>query len=91
MEVRGPGNIGGVNPVGRVDLTPSSRGAEGTPKVAGKDTVEISQLARLLDSMSRLPEVRHDKVSAVKAQIESGVYETSDKLDRAIDAMLKEL
>ena len=90
MQVRGPGNIGGVNPVNRVDVS-RVKAAQGTNHVAGKDSVEISELARLLDCLSRVPDVREDKVRAVRAQIESGVYETAEKLDKAIDALLREL
>ena len=90
MEIRGPGNIGGVNPVTRVEFS-HTQAAEGTPKVVGKDTVEISQLARMIDTLSRVPDVRQDKVNAVRAQIESGVYETTERLDRAVDALMREL
>ena len=90
MQVRGPGNIGGVNPVSRVDLS-RLKAAQGTSQVSGKDSVEISELARLLDCLSRVPDIRQDKVNTVKAEIESGVYETADKLEKAIDALLSEL
>ena len=90
MQVRGPGNIGGVNPVSRVDLN-RIKAAQGTAPATGKDSVEISELARLLDCLSRVPDVREDKVRAVRAQIESGVYETAERLDKAIDALLREL
>ena len=90
MQVRGPGNIGGVNPVNRVDLS-RVKATQGTGQVTGKDSVEISELARLLDCLSRVPDIREDKVRAVRAQIESGVYETAEKLEHAIDALLREL
>ena len=90
MEVRGPGNIGGINPLSKVDLV-RTQATQATGKVVGKDTVEISQLARMIDALTRVPDVRMDKVNAVRAQIESGVYETSEKLDRAIDAMIREM
>jgi len=38
-----------------------------------------------------VPDIRQDKVNTVKAEIESGVYETADKLEKAIDALLSEL
>ncbi len=90
MQVRGPGNIGGVNPVSRIDLS-RLKAAQGTSQVTGKDSVEISELARLLDSLSRIPDIREDKVREIKAQIESGVYETAEKLEQAIEALLREL
>ena len=41
--------------------------------------------------LSDIPDIRHDRVAAIKAQIQAGTYETADKLDRAIDAMLDEI
>ena len=90
MQVRGPGNIGGVNPVSRIDLS-RLKAAQGTSQVTGKDSVEISELARLLDCLSRIPDIREDKVREIKAQIESGVYETAEKLEKAIEALLRDL
>ncbi|HUW58794.1 MAG TPA: flagellar biosynthesis anti-sigma factor FlgM [Planctomycetota bacterium] len=55
------------------------------------DTVEISEMARFLEKLARLPEIRQDKVDAVKRQIAEGRYLTPDKLDKAIDNLLADL
>lgn len=41
--------------------------------------------------LRELPEIRQDLVERIKAQIESGTYETPDKVDGAIEAFLQEL
>jgi negative regulator of flagellin synthesis FlgM len=56
-----------------------------------RDQVEISPLGQMLDGISRLPEIRHEKVEAIRQQIASGVYETPEKLEMAMDRLLDEL
>lgn len=73
--------------------TPGRRAAEHAEPAAPartpgrEDRVELSTHARLLARLAENP-IRPDLVADVKAQIESGAYETDDKLERAIDAML---
>jgi negative regulator of flagellin synthesis FlgM len=65
----------------------------GTTVQAGspRDHVEISPLGRMLDGISRLPEVRQERVEEVRRQIAAGVYETPEKLELALDRLLDEL
>ncbi|MDN5346728.1 MAG: Anti-sigma-28 factor, FlgM [Clostridia bacterium] len=57
------------------------------------DAVEISDLARSVPELARLavalPEVREDKVRAIKQQLQEGTYRVS--LDELVDGILKEL
>jgi negative regulator of flagellin synthesis FlgM len=59
----------------------------GTPR----DHVEISPLGQMLDGISRLPEIRHEKVEEIRRQIADGSYETPDKIQIALDRLLDEL
>ncbi len=45
----------------------------------------------MLDGISRLPEIRHEKVEEIRRQIASGSYETPEKLELALDRMMDEL
>jgi anti-sigma28 factor (negative regulator of flagellin synthesis) len=54
------------------------------------DRLELSGNSHLLAAL-RSNEVRVDKVAVVKAQIEAGTYESSEKLDVAVDRMLDEI
>ena len=56
-----------------------------------RDHVEISPLGQMLDGISRLPEIRHEKVEAIRQQIASGTYETPEKIQVALDRPLDEL
>jgi anti-sigma28 factor (negative regulator of flagellin synthesis) len=55
--------------------------------------VEVSALA-LAQSLSRLnqePPVRQELIDRVRAEIETGNYETPERIDGAIDNILREL
>ena len=54
------------------------------------DQVELSSAAQLLSRIGELPEIREDLVARIREEIQAGTYETSDKLDAAIDALIAE-
>ncbi len=88
-------NINGVHaarqPAG-VDSVQRTGQAPRAQEVAqGHDVVEISTAARLAAQVQDVPAVRADLVARVKSEIASGVYETSEKLDLAIDRLMEEL
>ena len=56
-----------------------------------RDHVEISPLGQMLDGISRLPDIRHEKVEEIRQQIASGSYETPEKIQVALDRLLDEL
>jgi len=58
---------------------------------APRDHVEISPLGQMLDGISQLPEIRHEKVEEIRRQIAAGSYETPEKLELALDRMLDEM
>ena len=92
-----------VSPVGNGPAGPLNRGAAPSPaKLNGAaprdgaaepspDRVEVSEHARLLDRLRRLPDVRTDRVENVRAAIESGRYETDERLNVAIERLLEDL
>jgi len=55
------------------------------------DVVEISQVARLAEMIQQIPDVRVDLVQRIKAEIAAGVYETSERLEIAINNLMDEL
>lgn len=64
------------------------RGVESEAKAT--DRVEISDEATSLSVATAAP-VRAEKVAAVRAAIERGEYSTDDKLNLALDALLREI
>jgi len=57
---------------------------------AGQDRVEISEVARLLNRLAELPEIRTEKVEQVRAAIARGDYETPDKIEVVVERLLEQ-
>jgi len=55
------------------------------------DNLTATPLGRLLKIISRLPEIRQDKVISVRRQLERDEYALSENLDAALDRVLEEL
>ena len=55
------------------------------------DRVEFSQQAQLLEKIHQLPDVRQDKIDAVKDAISNNTYLTDGKLDIAVNRMIDEM
>ena len=90
MRIRGPAGVGGADPIQSAGSL-RTKAVQGTQAVSRADRVEISEMARFLDKISRLPDIRREKVNAVRDEIARGVYETPEKLEKAIENLLKEL
>jgi hypothetical protein len=88
-------SIGGssVAPTGRFGLTLNHYTAEprGTIHAPPGDRVDFSAHARMLGRIRALPETRIALVERVRAELATGRYESSDKLDEAVDQLLAEL
>ena len=55
------------------------------------DTVEISDVAKLAARISEIPEVRTELIETVKTELAAGTYETSEKLEIAVERLLEDL
>jgi negative regulator of flagellin synthesis FlgM len=55
------------------------------------DSVEISELAAFLNLLSELPEDRARRIVEVREQIADGTYVTDEKLNIAVERLVKEL
>ena len=86
--IQGPGDLPPIQPV------QPNKAAPVEPQQAparADDTVEISQVARLLSKVAEIPEVRAEKIASVRAQIEAGTYITPEKIDITVERLLQEL
>jgi len=90
MKIRGPAGVGGADAI-RGTGPPRSKAVKGTSSASRADSVEISEMAMFLEKLSRLPDIRQDKVDAVMTALANGTYETPEKLEKAIDALLEDL
>ena len=92
MEIRGLGSAGSSLPVSPLQPTRAAAALEGPAQtLRAGDQVEISDMGRILDEISRLPDIRHQKVAEIRQAIASGVYETADKIDIAVERLLEEI
>ena len=91
MEIQGAGGPHGPQPI-YPRLAAFSVESGSTVQAGGlRDQVEISPLGQMLDGISRMPEIRHEKVDEIRRQITSGVYETPEKWEAALDRLIDEL
>jgi negative regulator of flagellin synthesis FlgM len=91
MHIYGPSQLHGAQPIssphGLRQAQPMSR-----PEAAQiADEVDISDAARLVEQVQQMPEMREDRVEAVRLQIAEGTYETNDKLNIAVERLLDEI
>jgi negative regulator of flagellin synthesis FlgM len=90
MQIYGPSGVHGAQPISapharRVDAPQQTRGAQ------PQDEVQISSAADFVSQVQQLPDVRGDRVAAIRAAIADGTYETPAKLDAALDGLLNEI
>ena len=97
MEINGINGAQSVNPTNQVESAKATQAASITNPT---DQVEISAEAELssqtVDMVNQLqiqdlPEIRTERVAQIREAIESGTYETQEKLDIAIDRLLDEI
>ncbi len=75
----------------RAEAQSASAPLSGAPRWAeGRDRVELSDHARHLDAVRALPDVRMAKVEAIKQAIAAGTYESPQKLQAAIEGLLRD-
>jgi negative regulator of flagellin synthesis FlgM len=91
MQVYGPTQLHGAQSISAPHSTRVSAPAEPSYSSPVQDEVNISDAARLTEQVHDLPEIRQDLVDRIRAQIASGTYETSDKLDMAVEHLLDEI
>ena len=74
-----------VSTVGNANAT-----GEAKKPVRASDRVELSGVGNFLQILKR-NDVRADKVASIKAQIDAGTYDETQKLDVASDRLLDDL
>jgi negative regulator of flagellin synthesis FlgM len=91
MEILGAGGTQGPGPIYPRLAALGVDAGQTVQAGAPRDHVEISALGQMLDGISRLPEIRHEKVEEIRRQIAAGSYETPQKLELALDRMMDEI
>ena len=85
-------NIGSSSPVQKIIANPIQRQipAERQTATRAADRLELSGAGHLLQTL-KSNDVRADKVTSIRAQIDAGKYEDDAKLNAAIDKLIDDL
>jgi len=88
-------NVQGINPSwAPKPIEPAAPVAPGLAARAPAeiaDVVEISTASMLAAKIHEVPGIRAELVARVKAEIQAGTYETPERLDAAVDGLMKDL
>lgn len=91
MQINGPFSIHGAQSIQpSSDIAPVEEMQATETSLQPMDELEISSEATFLNRVHGVSDVRTDRVAEIRAQIEGGIYETSDKLDIALGRLLDE-
>ncbi|MBC8203680.1 MAG: flagellar biosynthesis anti-sigma factor FlgM [Planctomycetes bacterium] len=73
------------------EATTGTAASSNVEAAATADRVEFSEHAQILEKVHQLPEVRQDKIDAIKDALANNTYLTNDKLDTAVNRMIDEM
>ena len=90
MEVSGPGSVGGGHPNRPIELRPTPEVTSAAPGLE-RDDGDVSQTAQQLERLNDDPEIRAERLARIRAEIANGTYETTEKLERAVERLLREI
>jgi negative regulator of flagellin synthesis FlgM len=91
MHIYGPSSLHGPQSVSSPHAVRPAQHMSRPEAAQIADEVDISDAARLVEQMHEMPDIRYDRVEAVRQQIADGTYETSDKLNAALERLLDEI
>lgn len=87
-----------INPITRPQQTTfgkvgktTSTSSHASTAARTSDRVELSDQARLLSKLKQLPEIREGLVNSIKSQIDAGNYDTDERFDTAINALIDDM
>jgi flagellar biosynthesis anti-sigma factor FlgM len=85
--------IGSSSPITRLHGSKALEDVQGLQDADTRetDTVEISDSARYLNEIRKLPDMREEKVRAAREAIAAGRFETAERIDGTVDRLLEEL
>lgn len=91
MQINGPGNIHATQAVSAPHYSQTARPAETSYRAPQVDQLDISPEAEFISQTRNIPDIRADRVAAIRAEINHGTYETAEKLEEALDRLLDEI
>ena len=91
MQIRGTSGVQTTTQVNFANRIQSTETSNVATQIDTTDQVDISNEARMLAGLNENTEIRADRVAEIRQQIETGQYETTEKLETAVDRLLDEL
>jgi len=91
MQIQGPAQAHGPQAINPPHASKPPQPTEGGPTATQGDQLDISPEGQFIDRIGELPEIRQDRVDAIRTAIAEGTYDTGDKLDRALENLLDEI
>ena len=92
MQIYGPSQVHGAQSISGPHTNLRSNAVGSTSSsAAGADELQLSAAGQLASQLNDVPDIRQDRVNALRAAIQSGTYETSDRLSGALDRLLDEI
>jgi negative regulator of flagellin synthesis FlgM len=91
MHIYGPSQMHGPQSIQPPHGPPAAQPTAQPEVAAAADEVNISEAARLVEQVHEMPNMREDRIEAVRQQIAAGTYETSERLNVAVQRLLDEI
>ncbi len=91
MQIHGSAHVHGPQPIQQAHGAQKATSAPAAGSAQASDEVSISDVGRLLEQAQSLPEIRQDRVAAIRAAIADGTYDVEGKLGEAVDNLLDEI
>jgi negative regulator of flagellin synthesis FlgM len=91
MQIYGPAQIHGAQPVNAPHIQRSGQAAPPQATSAASDQLDISPAADIASRLGEIPDVRHDRVAELRSAIADGTYDTEARLEAALDRLLDEI
>ncbi len=91
MDVNGPGSVHGTSPIHSIPSAHEVERPADPSQAVPQDEIEISPAGKMLEELSRSPQIRAERLAELKAAIEAGSYDTPEKLEAALERMIAEI
>jgi negative regulator of flagellin synthesis FlgM len=91
MQIFGPSSVQNTRAIAESIRTNSAQPTTHPISIDTVDQLDISREAQYLMQIHGAPDIRAERVADIRSQLETGRYESSDKLNVAVDRLLDEL
>lgn len=93
MEIHGPAQVHGVQAIKPAQSQRVAQPTQAPPRTTESDgdKLELSEVGQIAARLAELPEIREDRVAAIRQAIAEGTYDNEERLSAALDALLDEI